>query len=698
MLMYAIRKYAACLALIIWGSTSLTQATSTTHQDLSSPYEVKCPNEPLIRIANGDLCSREIGHLQSRSQFLRDSFAQFLKGLDLVNFDSTTISKLSEEPPMIGVAISGGGYRSMLTASGVFQEMNRVGLMDCVSYIAGVSGGAWLLMDLVFHGFDIEAALNGWNFETDLLKGISDFYTPADIDFVSGIDYNVDDDNDDDVGEDYILKRETLQVASKWSVHHSNENDKDLEIQSFSDFLDKLTSVTSVTENTRKSMTSLGKRAVDDVLDKLREFLFPGIVSGNGTTAPEIAEASKHIREILNFYIQLHLEVRPKKVRGFPISFTDYWGKALLKRFKGSNGEISRYQNTTSLATLFSQSGQTNSPIPIFVSNCKNNHLKNVIFEITPFEFGSWGNVSNLFVDLQYLGSEIVAGDAVNCYKGFDDIGFITGTSSSIFNNVIVYMWQLLSHSSRRAFEALGLVLGVFGLTDSTLQRGLRDNCRSEPSTEGKHIETNYAVYYHNPFFRHSNGTSKITEDTHLYLVDGGEDGENIPLRPLLIPERQLDVILLIDSSSDVENYPNGTKLRNVIDNLGDAGRFYNLPDNLTSLDLRKPVILGCNPIVDGNGRDLPAIIYFANANHGFESNTSTFKVSYNRTEVDGMLNNGRNVFSYDGDVYFRNCLACVFLRKRRHLGYMDGTGGTDVKMSIFDSFCSKCYQHFCYS
>ena len=233
MLMYAIRKYAACLALIIWGSTSLTQATSTTHQDLSSPYEVKCPNEPLIRIANGDLCSREIGHLQSRSQFLRDSFAQFLKGLDLVNFDSTTISKLSEEPPMIGVAISGGGYRSMLTASGVFQEMNRVGLMDCVSYIAGVSGGAWLLMDLVFHGFDIEAALKGWNFETDLLKGISDFYTPADIDFVSGIDYNVDDDNDDDVGEDYIFKRETLQVASKWSVHHSNENDKDLEIQSF---------------------------------------------------------------------------------------------------------------------------------------------------------------------------------------------------------------------------------------------------------------------------------------------------------------------------------------------------------------------------------------------------------------------------------------------------------------------------------
>ena len=690
MLTYAIRRFVACLALITWNSTSLIQAASTTYQDIPSPYEVQCPNEPLIRIANGTLCTRELEHLQARSQFLRDAFAQFLGGLDLVRFNPTTISRLAEEPPMIGVAISGGGYRSMLTASGVFQEMNKVGLMDCVSYIAGVSGGAWLLMDLVFHGFDIEAALKGWNFETDLLKGISDFYTPADIDFVSGIDYNI----DDVVDGIHVLKRETLQVAPEWSI---NSNEKNSEIQSFSDFLDKLSSVVPVTGNTRKSMSSLGKRAVDDVLDRLREFLFPGIINGNSTTAPEIAEASKHIREILNFYIQLHLEVRPKKVRGFPISFTDYWGKALLKRFKGLNG-VSGRQNTTSLATLFSLSGQPNSPIPIFVSNCKNNHLKNVIFEITPFEFGSWENISNLFIDLQYLGSEIVAGDAIKCYKGFDDIGFITGTSSSIFNNVIVYMWQLLSHSSRRAFEALGLVLGVFGLTDSTLQGALRDKCRSEPSTEGKHIETNYAVYYHNPFFRHPNGTSKITEDAHLYLVDGGEDGENIPLRPLLIPERQLDVVLLIDSSSDVENYPNGTKLRNVIDNMGDSKHFYNLPDNLTSLDLRKPVILGCKPIVDANGRDLPAIIYFANNNHGYESNTSTFKVSYNQTEVGGMLNNGRNIFSYDGDVYFRNCLACVLLRRRRSLGYVDGTDGTDVEMSIFDSFCSKCYHHFCYS
>lgn len=52
----------------------------------------------------------------------------------------------------------------------------------------------------------------------------------------------------------------------------------------------------------------------------------------------------------------------------------------------------------------------------------------------------------------------------------------------------------------------------------------------------------------------------KAEEETALLnLVDGGEDNENVPLWPLLHPERNVDVILSIDASADTGYFwPNG--------------------------------------------------------------------------------------------------------------------------------------------
>lgn len=55
-----------------------------------------------------------------------------------------------------------------------------------------------------------------------------------------------------------------------------------------------------------------------------------------------------------------------------------------------------------------------------------------------------------------------------------------------------------------------------------------------------------------NPFYGVAPGTFISSNQTDLRLVDGGEDGEEIPLQPLLVKARGVDTILAIDVVSVV--------------------------------------------------------------------------------------------------------------------------------------------------
>lgn len=54
-----------------------------------------------------------------------------------------------------------------------------------------------------------------------------------------------------------------------------------------------------------------------------------------------------------------------------------------------------------------------------------------------------------------------------------------------------------------------------------------------------------------NPFFGISNSTFIDSTQEVLFLVDGGEDGELIPLQPMLVKAREVDVIIAIDAVSN---------------------------------------------------------------------------------------------------------------------------------------------------
>jgi lysophospholipase len=104
------------------------------------------------------------------------------------------------------------------------------------------------------------------------------------------------------------------------------------------------------------------------------------------------------------------------------------------------------------------------------------------------------------------------------------------GTSSSLFN------------------AALTTVNGVnaTGLFSTALQ-----NAIAEILTAVGESNNDISVYKPNPFWQYNHNTGRYADAKALTLVDGGEDGQNIPLHPLIQPNRHVDVVFAVDSSAD---------------------------------------------------------------------------------------------------------------------------------------------------
>jgi hypothetical protein len=56
--------------------------------------------------------------------------------------------------------------------------------------------------------------------------------------------------------------------------------------------------------------------------------------------------------------------------------------------------------------------------------------------------------------------------------------------------------------------------------------------------------------------------TFAAANETELNLIDAGLGTENVPFWPLLGSDRNMDVIIAIDSSADTDNYPDGQEPR----------------------------------------------------------------------------------------------------------------------------------------
>ena len=117
---------------------------------------------------------------------------EFLLRMNISNFDAasyfSTHQSNASNLPNIGMAMSGGGYRAMLNGAGALKAFdNRTpnttaaghlgGLLQATTYLAGLSGGSWLVGSLFMNNFTTVGALQAetsgsvWEFGNSILEG-----------------------------------------------------------------------------------------------------------------------------------------------------------------------------------------------------------------------------------------------------------------------------------------------------------------------------------------------------------------------------------------------------------------------------------------------------------------------------------------------------------------------------------------------
>ncbi|KAF8432990.1 lysophospholipase [Boletus edulis BED1] len=395
------------------------------------------------------------------------------------------------------------------------------------------------------------------------------------------------------------------------------------------------------------------------------------------------------------FFTSLVEELQGKYHTGFPVTFADFWSRGLARHFVNGTFSSNFYDESYAhgAGILWSAVAETESftshtiPFPIVVSDLsapgQNTSniisedvipISNPIIEFNVYEMGSFDPMLSAFASTKYLGT---TNNSI-CITNYDQSSLVAGSSSELFNE------YNLTNTLNATFGP------VFSLLESLLPES------------GVELD---AALWPNPFFGVAPETFLSSSQAYLTLVDGGEDGEVIPLQPLLVKARGLDTILAIDGTSDVNNFADGSSLiatqnRSML--LSSAYSFPPVPTSLgefTAQNLStRPTFFGCN--VTSANDTTPLLIYLANGGppHNGEApltNTSTVQVAYNSSQIQAMLDQ-TFVIATQGypassgmttDPEWPACLACAIVDRARERAGQTRSG-----------VCESCFARYCWS
>ncbi|MCJ1399650.1 Lysophospholipase 1 [Xylographa trunciseda] len=394
------------------------------------------------------------------------------------------------------------------------------------------------------------------------------------------------------------------------------------------------------------------------------------IFEGPATGGLQVLDSTKYYDTIYN-------DVQGKTVH-YDTSITDYWGRALSFQLVNATDGGPDYTWSSTASEDFFTSGQ--SPMPILVTDGRAPGQllisgNTTVYEFNPWEFGTFDPTTYGFVPLEFLGSNFSGGVLPaddQCVRGFDNVGYVMGTSSSLFNS---FLLNINTTSIPSAFKTvLAHLLSDIGENNDDI-----------------------ASYTPNPFFGFHNSTSLVAQSPTLTLVDGGEDLQNIPLHPLIQPARAVDVIFAIDSSADTTyNWPNGTSLvatyQRALNASGIANgtAFPSVPDQNTFVNLglnTRPTFFGCNS--SNTTGSTPLVVYIPNAPYVYYSNVSTYDPSYNTSERNAFVANGNAVASMANgtvDPMWPACVGCAILSR-----------SLERTNTPVPSVCAQCFQTYCW-
>ncbi|KAK5952725.1 Lysophospholipase 1 [Knufia fluminis] len=561
-----------------------------------TPSDVDCPSTPpSVRLADS-LSQNEAEWVQRRRSNTIEPMREFLSRMNITDFDAGQYIDNNRDNasalPNIGIAFSGGGWRALINGAGVLSAFDSRtdnstntgqlgGLLQSSTYIAGLSGGNWLVGSIYVNNFTTVTALR----------------------------------NDPTV----------------WEFGNS-------------------------------------------------------ILEGPPTGGIQILNTAEYYSNLLD-------QVEGKRDAGYDASLTDYWGRALSYQLvNASNGGPAYTWSSIALTEGFQNADQ---PFPISIADARAPDqtiisLNSSVFEFNPFEMGTWDPTTFGFMPTQYLGTNMTNGsvaDNVRCTVGFDNAGFVMGTSSSLFNTLILQ----LNDSSLDIPDALRTAVG-------SLLSGIGSN------------NNDIADYEPNPFYGwNPTGNSYNADNRSLTLVDGGLDNQNIPFNPLIQPARELDVIFANDNSADTPtNWPNGSSLVQTymrsMEPIGNGTAFPSVPDTQTFINLglnTRPTFFGCDasnitsssPSLDGSSNAVipPLIVYIPNYPYVTYSNQPTVTLSTNDTYRDAMIANGYEVATManatlPGYENWPMCVACAVLSRS-----FDRTG-TEMPQACRDCFTQYCW------
>ncbi|CAN6667908.1 lysophospholipase 1 [Trichomonascus vanleenenianus] len=393
--------------------------------------------------------------------------------------------------------------------------------------------------------------------------------------------------------------------------------------------------------------------------------------------------------EGINEWRSIFQEVFAKHDAGFPVTITDIWSRALARQFIGNSNAGADME--WSDMTRWNFFHMKDAPYPIILLNGPGRGsqtadlLTNTVFEVTPYELGSFDPSLFAFFPLQYLGTGMDGGavnDTDSCMSGFDNASFMFGTSSAIFNTVI--------------YNVLKTAGGLVG----NIARHLIDILFDQTSFD-------VAVYEPNPFYNWESPDpayklkrSNIVDPEALNLVDGGEDNQVIPLQPLLHRDRRVDVAFAFDyMSNTVYNWPNGNCLvktmkkaqEDQFDKTNPITKFPKVPDEKTIINngyASRPTFFGC---YETGPNPPPLVVYMANYPYTYYGNTTMFQMMYPTEQTMGLVTNGYNLMTQlngtrDGYEDWPQCVSCAIVQRE-----MKRQGLSPSLM------CQQCLNKYCW-
>ncbi|THH29219.1 hypothetical protein EUX98_g4967 [Antrodiella citrinella] len=437
---------------------------------------------------------------------------------------------------------------------------------------------------------------------------------------------------------------------------------------------------------------------------------FPDLIFGSNATGSDgwntvfdLTQPSTDPEVDVAYLGEMIAEVAGKFLAGFPVTIGDVWARILSRHFVSGTTSANFFNTNVTHGAGVLFSGIVNLPsfvsrtvpFPIMVSDSVTNlnvgnpvflnvtddpsavPLTNPIYEFTPYEWGSYDPMLSAFTPTKFIGSP----NNSLCLTGYDQLAFIEGSSSELFNAENTSASALASSPLAPLFSALQTTFN---------------------QSAGIELDT---VLWPNAFFGVNRGTFTDTDQKFLRLVDGGEDGEILPLQPLLVKARNVDTIIGIDAPADLDdNFTAGFSLIASQQRASLYPGVYPFPPvpktveefaahNLT----KRPTFFGCN-----SPSNVPLIIYIANGGPPLGeaplTNTSTSQTAYQPTQIQAMLNQIHDVATQgipaegkDGklekDPLWPVCLACAVVEKQRSRTLARRSG-----------VCESCLERYCWS